>query len=464
MQRRSSARPPEHSPAPRVIGPVGGFAITAGSMLGIGIFLSPPIVAGQVGSTAVFLAVWAAGGLTALAGAVACGELGAMLPRAGGDYVFQYEALGPHVAFASGWALFAAIFCGSIAAMSVALCTYQLPTLIGVDLSRPVLDLPWGALSGAQAAALVLVPALTLLNALGASPSARTQALLTLVPIAVLAVFSAVAVLRGGAPPVPPEYTAPALTLGGLVLAYNAVYFAYSGWINVIYVGGEVREPGRTIPRALVGGTLAVTTLYLFLCLGFVRVLGMPGLAGAGEAGSATAGILGGDAARVVLTLLIASALLASINGTILGGARVAFAMARRGHVWSGLGDVSGPGGAPRAALLAQAAIAMALILSGRFEDLLHMTSLTMVLTGALTVSCVFVLRARQPERPRPYRASGYPWLPALYVASCALVIGVMLQRAVVGEEGARYPLLGVALFAAAYVGSRALTRRPGAA
>jgi len=449
----------EDAVAPRVIGPLGGFAIVAGSMLGIGIFLSPPIVAGHVASSTVFLAVWAAGGLTALAGAVACGELGAMLPRAGGDYVFQHEALGPSVAFASGWALFAAIFCGSIAAMSVAICSYQVPTLLGVDLSGPVASLPWGPLSGAQAAALVLVPALTLLNALGARPSARTQTVLTLVPIGALVLFSGFAIVRGGAPE-PSDAAAPALTLGGLVLAYNAVYFAYSGWINVIYVGGEVREPGRNIPGALIGGTLAVTALYLLLCFGFLRVLGMAGLPTAGEAGSATAGLLGGDLARTGMTVLIASALLASINGTILGGARVAYAMAGRGHMPRTLSGVAGAGAAPRAALWTQAGIAMALIVSGGFEDLLQMTSLTMVLTGALTVSCVFVLRRRQPDAPRPYRATAYPWLPGLYVASCALVIGVMLSRAAADEPGARYPLLGLAIFAAAFAVHRWRSRR----
>ncbi len=449
----------EAARAPRVIGPVGGFAIVAGSMLGIGIFLSPPIVAGHVASPAIFLAVWAAGGLTALAGAVACGELGAMLPRAGGDYVFQYEALGPSVAFASGWALFAAIFCGSVAAMSVAICSYQLPALIGVDLSGALVNLPWGPLSGAQGAALVLVPALTFLNTLGARPSARSQSLLTLVPIAALAIFSAVAVVRGGAPE-SPAAPAPMLTLGGLVLAYNAVYFAYSGWINVIYVGGEVKQPGRNIPGALVGGTLAVTALYLLLCAGFLRVLGMDGMASAGEAGSATAGVLGGDGARRALTVLIASALLASINGTILAGARVAYAMAGRGHMPSRLSGIAKHGGAPRAALWTQAGIAMLLIVSGGFEDLLQMTSLTMVLTGALTVSCVFVLRRTRPELPRPYRATAYPWLPGLYVVSCALVIAVMLARAAAAEPGARYPLLGLAIFAAAFAGHRLISRR----
>ena len=449
----------EAAPVPRVIGPLGGFAIVAGSMLGIGIFLSPPIVAGYVAAPALFLSVWAAGGLTALAGAVACGELGAMLPRAGGDYVFQYEAFGPSVAFASGWALFTAIFCGSIAAMSVAICSYQLPALLGVELSGVVLELPWGPLSRAHLAALVLVPVLTFLNTLGAQPSARTQAVLTFVPIAALTLFSVLAVARGGAPAAPAA-AVPALTLGGLVLAYNAVYFAYSGWINVIYVGGEVSEPGRNIPRALIGGTLAVTALYLLLCTGFLRVLGMEGIASAGEAGSATAGVLGGDTAKLALTALIASALLASINGTILGGARVAFAMAERGHMPSRLGGIAGHGDAPRAALWTQAAIAMLLIVSGGFEDLLQMTSLTMVLTGALTVSCVFVLRRKRPELPRPYRATAYPWLPGLYVASCALVMGVMLTRAVVGEPGARYPLLGLAIFVAAFGGHRLLSRQ----
>ena len=185
-----------------MIGPLGGFAIVAGSMLGIGIFLSPPIVAQTVAEPLPFLLVWAAGGVTALAGAVACGELGAMFPRAGGDYVFQYEAYGRSVAFASGWTLFAAIFCGSIAAMSVGLCTYQLPALLGVDLAAFAVPLPGGAvLDGTRLAAIALVVGLTLLNVRGARPAAGTQAALTLVPIAALALFSLWALLRGGAPP-----------------------------------------------------------------------------------------------------------------------------------------------------------------------------------------------------------------------------------------------------------------------
>jgi APA family basic amino acid/polyamine antiporter len=444
----------------RVIGPLGGFAIVSGSMLGIGIFLSPPIVAKYVAEPLPFLLVWVAGGLTALAGAVACGELGAMFPRAGGDYVFQYETYGQSIAFASGWALFAAIFCGSIATMSVGLCTYQLPALLGVDLAAHGVTLPGGLqLDGTRLAAVGLVVMLTLLNVRGARPSAGTQTALTLVPIGALVVFSVWALARTGAPPEPSSTAAPALTLGGLVLAYNAVYFAYSGWINVIYVGGEVREPQRNIPRSLVLGSLSVSALYLLLCVSFLHVLGSAGVADAGEVGSATAGVLGGDTLRLGLTVLIASALVASINGTVLAGARVAQAMAERGALWSKLAAIDPKRSTPLRALWLQAGLSVALVASGSFENLLHLVSLTMVLTGSLTVSCVFVLRHTRPQAERPYRASGYPWLPGLYVLSSLVVIGVMLQRALTGQPGALLPLLGLAVFASAFLGHRAASR-----
>lgn len=450
----------EAAAAHRVIGPLGGFAIVAGSMLGIGIFLSPPIVAKHVAGPLPFLLVWAAGGLTALAGAVACAELGTLFPRAGGDYVFQHEAYGASVAFASGWALFAAIFSGSIATMTVALCTYQIPALIGIDLGRTLTTLPGGvALSGAQLAALGLIVALTALNTRGAGPSSATQSALTLLPVGVLVVFALWAIAHGGALPEPPSSAVPALSLGGLVLAYNAVYFAYSGWINVIYVGGEVRQPDRNIPFALIVGSLAVTALYLLLCTGFLRVLGLGGIRETFEAGSATAGVLGGASIEIALTLMIACALLASVNGTVLGGARVAVAMAEGGAISAGLAAVDPRSGAPNRALWVQAAIACALVTSGRFEDLLNLVSLTMVLTGTLTVSCVFVLRRTRPELPRPYRTTGYPWLPGIYVASSVVVIAVMLQRLFAGEPGAAYPLLGVALFCTALAGHRLATR-----
>jgi APA family basic amino acid/polyamine antiporter len=444
----------QESERERVIGATGGFAVVAGSMLGIGIFLSPPIVAGQVDSTILFYFLWFFGGVIALAGAVACAELGAMMPRSGGDYVFQYEAFGPSVAFASGWVLFAAVFAGSIATMSVGLCTYQIPVLFGVDLSTNVLVLPWGhPITGSECAALTLVVALTVINTLGASVSTRMQTVLTAVPIAALALMSLYAIVVGGAPALGNESaeTSETLSLSKLVVSYMAVYFAYSGWINIIYVAGEVKQPGRNIPRSLIGGTVAVTILYLFLCFGFNRVLGLAGLSEAGEAGSATAALLGGEVGRIAITLLIALALAASINGTVLGGARVAFAMAGKGAIWSRLGTLGGRNRVPIAALWLQMAISVGLILTGTFEDLYFMVSMAMSVTGTLTVASVFVLRRRAPEWPRPYRATGYPWLPGLYIVSSIFALGVMGKEAIYGDADAWYSLIGLIVLVVAY-------------
>lgn len=441
--------------SPRVIGALSGFAIVAGSMVGIGIFLSPPIVASHISSAPLFFAMWALGGLISLAGAVACAELGTMMPKAGGDYVYQYEAYGPSTAFASGSVLFAAIFCGSIATLAVGLCTYQIPTLLGLDFSVQALPLPFGdGLSWSELAAIVVVLVLTTLNTRGAQLSARTQTTLTLLPIALFTVFAIALMLRG--PSVAPAATDAAaesipLTAHGLAVSYMAIYFAYSGWINIIYVAGEVAEPGRNIPRSLISGTLAITLLYLLLCGGFYEALGMVGLREAGEAGTATATLLGGEAGRYTVTTLIACALTACTNATVLGGARVAYAMARHGALFRGLGALEGTRQAPLRALWTQAAISCLLIVSGTFEQLMTMVSLAMVVTGTLTVSSVFMLRGKQPERARPYRATGYPVLPGLYIVASLLTIGIMAWRAVAGEKGAWVPVFGLLILTGAY-------------
>ncbi len=445
---------------PRVIGSVAGFAIVAGSMLGIGIFLVPAEVAGYLQAPWAFLLMWAVGGLLAFAGAVACAELGAMLPHAGGDYVFQREAFGPSAAFASGWVLFGAIFTGSIAAMGVSLAKFQLPVLLGsAGWEAPV----WGGVTGVQLIGVGLILAVTLLNSLGTRLSAGAQTLLTLVPLVVLAglaVLVVTGVLEPHAAPAAPMTTPREITLGGVVLAYVAVYFAYSGWNSVIYVAGEVRAPGRTLPRALLGGTVVVTALYLLLCAAFLVALGMDGVRSAGEAGTATAGAIAGDAGRVVVTSLIAMALLAGLNGTVLGGARVLYAMSKGGAFVRFAGELSPRTGAPARALWLQAGWASILVLSGSFEEIISLSSLAMMITGSLTIASLFVLRWRFPDRPRPYRAAGYPWLPGLYLLSSAVVIAVMLGRAMGDTPRAWFPLLGLGILATAFATHRLWSHR----
>ena len=431
-------------PQPRSIGPLGAVAIVAGTMLGVGILLTPPLVAAATGSAWAFYGLWIAGAVTALSGAVAYAELGAAWPRAGGDVVFQREAFGPSLAFASGSVTFGLAFAGSIAAMAVAVGQYQAQTLIDAS-GLPLFLGPHGP----QVIGCALILLLTLVNALGARVATALQVACTFVPLVALAALALWGLATAGPPP--PAATPEPVSL---FAAFSAVYFTYAGWPAVVYLAGEVREPGRTLPLGMLGGTVLVTALYLLLCAAFRGVLGPDGLAQAGEAGSALAGALLGRPGALAVTALVLLALLASINGTILGGGRVGQGMAEQGALPRALAAVSARTGAPTRSLWLQAALAVLLAATGSFETILSLTSLAMMVVGSLTVLALGVLRRTQPDHPRPYRATGYPWAPLIYLlASGATVVGTVATA----PAEALLPGIGVALLAVLAVAHRAL-------
>lgn len=432
-------------------------AIVAGSMLGVGIFLNPRLVAEQFASPWAFMAMWVLGGLIALSGAAAYAQLGSMFPRAGGDYVYLREAFGPAVAAAGGWILVVAVFPGSLATMAVALGQYQLPVLL--DSVGYVADSSFAGLSVAAWTALALVFALTVVNGLGAHLSGRAQVWMTVTPVAALALMAIYALVFGGdaavaevAMPVAAT-TSERSTFEAFTASYMAVYFAYSGWNAVGYVGGEVGDPARNIPLGLLGGTALVTVLYVMLCGAFVGVMGMDGLRGTMESGSAMARVLFGDRAVIPIAALIAFAIVGSLNATVLAGARITFAMARDGALPSALGHVWSPTSTPARALLLQLMVSCLLIVSGTFEQLLAMTSLAMLVLGILTVSALFVLRARGVAEHVP--RFGYPLLPAVYLVFAFIVVGVSVRSGLrgLGEGGGRlddefvFSLIGLAVF-----------------
>ena len=452
----------------RLIGGPGAIAIVAGSMLGVGVFLTPRLVAAQVSGEAWFLAIWLGGGLLALAGAVAYAELGCMFPKAGGDYVYLRAAFGPSVAFASGWVLLAGVFCGSIASMSVAVCFYQLPVvlspLVELDTGQSWWSLPGTAItvSGAQTLACGLILLLTVLNVLGIRPAAWAQVLVTLVPILLLVGFSLYGLgfhERAAADPGADSPSRPT-NFGGLGIAFLNVYFAYAGWNSVAYVGGEIRRPGRNIPLGLLGGTWIVCLLYLLLCWTFARVLGMDGLAESFDAGTATARAVLGEGADFWVALVILVALFGSVNATIMGGARIVYAMAGDGILPKALGRLSHRQ-VPGLALWLQALLSIALVLSGSFEVLIQLTSVAMFVLAGSAVLALFRLRGRDPLRERPYRATGYPYLPGLFVVVSVVVVGLKVWEFVRGlvaggtTRADTLPLLGLFLFAVLFLGHR---------
>ena len=464
-EHRSGERDPPAGPAAddRSLGPLAAMSLVAGTMLGIGIFIAPPDVARSIDHPVTFVLMWALGGLSALCGALSVAELGAMMPRAGGDYPYLRRAYGPGVAFAAGWLQLLAIFPGSLATMAVGTASYQLPVVLGPAYGiGDALGMPE---ANAALWAVIIIVGFTALNHVGVVLSGVLQVVLTVVPLGVLLVASLYVLgggtdqsglstgLSTGAPITLPSLSAAAA-------AFLGVYFAYSGWNAAIFVGGEIRDPTRNVPRSLVGGTLGVTVLYLLLCLGFVAVLGIGELATAGEAGSAVARRLFGTVGELTITVLIVLAMLGSINGCVLTGSRIGYAMAEHGDFTQTAAVLHRRYGTPVVALWVQAAIAVALVATHGFEHLIKYTSAAMLITGTLTVLAVMILRRTMPDAPRPYRTWGYPVTPLLYAVSSVFVLGVFAVR--IFEDGADRDwsvLLAVAWFGGALLWHRARRR-----
>jgi APA family basic amino acid/polyamine antiporter len=460
---KAPVRDPDHVET-RTLGGWPALALVAGSMLGIGIFIAPPVVATHFDQPGPFLFLWLCGGLSALFGALSVAELGAMLPRAGGDYPYLRLAWGPGFAFAAGWLQLLAIFPGSLAVMAVGTAQFQLPVILGDTFYLPeALGLP-GTNVGFWS--VVMIAGLTALNHIGIVVSGRAQVLLTGVPVAIL-LLACLGVLAhqgtsGGAWATAGEFHAPGASAAAL--AFLPVYFAYSGWNAAIFVGGEVRDPGRNLPRALVGGTLGVTLLYLLICVGFLSVFPMEKLAHVGEAGTAAARALFGGFGVLIVTVLIVLAMLGSINGTVLTGSRIAYAMAKQGHCFASAGRRSPRYGTPVVALWLQAAWSLVLVASGTFEELMSYASAAMLITGTLTVLAVIRLRRKMPDTFRPYRTWGYPITPLLYAGSSILVLVIPSLSAVseTGDLRSLHPsvLLATAWFVGGLVVHRLWFRR----
>jgi APA family basic amino acid/polyamine antiporter len=403
-------------------------SLVAGSMLGIGIFIMPAQVASNVGGPWAFLAMWLIGGLAALFGALCLAELGAMRPRSGGDYEFLHIGWGSGIAFAVGWLQLLVIFPGSLASVSVATANFQLPVMLG-DWAGGEVALLGMTIPTPRLTAAALIVLLTIINHFGVRVAGWIQVLVTVVPIAVLLI---VCLYVFGVSGLGQAFDSSGTTehggLAALGHAYLKVYFAYSGWNAAIYVAGEIQDPGRNMPRALVGGTGIVTGLYMLLCLGFLVLFGFAALPQIGEAGTAAAVQLFGDTAVLAMALVIFLAMIGTLNGAVLIGSRIAYAMAQRGDCIEIAGELHPRHGTPHVALWLQTAITLVLIFSPfDLNQLVDYTSTAMLISGTLTVLSVMVLRRKQPDVPRPYKLTAYPWPAIGYAVSSVAVLGLVV-------------------------------------
>lgn len=405
-----------------------GLAVTVGNTIGAGILRAPGEVAARVPAVGPYLGVWIAGGAYALLGAISMAELGAMMPRSGGMYVYAHRALGRYAGFVVGWNDWIAT-CGSCAAVAVVIAEY--------------LGLASGGRRMMVAAALAL--GFALLQWRGVRAAGRAQEVTSLAKALLLLTLAAACFVL----PAPPRAVAATAADGllgaaAMVAALQAVIYTYDGWTGVVYFGGEVRDPGREIPRAMFGGVLAVTALYLLLNLAFLRVLPLHAMAGEALAAGAVARALFGALGDPVIRAVVVIGLLSSVHAFLLMAPRVLFAMARDGLV-SERAAVVNPGGTPTGALAASLLVVVLFIASGTFDDIIAVLAFFFVANYVIAFVGVFALRRREPHAERPYRAWGYPWTTALALAGS---LAFLVAAAVGDTRNSAYSLL---LLAASY-------------
>ncbi|MFN2564074.1 MAG: APC family permease [Gemmatimonadaceae bacterium] len=412
----------------RELGTVDGAALVVSTVVGVGIFVSPGIVAGLVPSPLPMLAVWAAGGLLALCGALVYAELAATYPAAGGEYVYIRRAFGPLAGFLSGWTSLVAGFSGAIAAAGVGFAEY-----LGrfVPLAAETSVLAAVGISGAQLTvtprALVAIGVIVLFSAVhlrGLGPGRVVNSALAALNVVTVLVLVAVGFAIGDAPARDWATESRPWTVGAWLLALIPVMFTYSGWNAPAYLGGEFREPGRSLPRAFLLGTCIVLALYLALVALYVHALGVGALARTTAVGDRAAAALLGRTGAMLLGPLVLAALASSVSAMVMTGPRVYYAMARDGALPAALARLSPTSGVPARALVAQSAWSCLLVITGAFEALLTYTGFAIVLFGGVAVASVFVLRRHDAALARPYRVWGYPLTPAAFVvASVAIVV-----------------------------------------
>jgi APA family basic amino acid/polyamine antiporter len=450
----------------RGLTPTDTTALVVGTVIGSGVFLKAAVMAQEVGTPGLVLAAWVAAGLLSLAGALTYAELGAMLPNAGGEYVYLRRSYGEAAAFLFGWQRFVVAGSASIASLGSGFAIF-LATFLPMDavwaereLSFLGQTLLW-QIGPRQLVAVGVILCLSLVNCVGIAFGGKVQSALTLLKISgigflVLGVFF----FSGSADWSHLATPAGARGWSGWALfgtAMLAALWAFDGWNNMPMAAGEVRDPGRNIPRALVGGMLVVMGIYLLANLAYFYALPLEEVISSNStrhraalpvASKAAVTFLGDSGGKLVALAFMVSAL-GALNGSILSNARVPYAMAGDGLFFTRMGVLGKVSRVPVRAVIVQALWSSVLALSGTFDQLTDCLLFASWIFYGLVTSSVFVLRRKLPDAPRPYRTLGYPLVPLAFVlVSAWLVVNTFVERRVESVAGIVLILLGLPVYA----------------
>jgi APA family basic amino acid/polyamine antiporter len=431
------------SELPRRIGGFTAGCLLVSSVVGSGIFTTTGFMARDLGDPWLILAIWFFGALLALAGALSYSELGTALPVAGGEYAYLRRAYGPLVGFLSGWTSFTIGFSAAIAAGAMSFAAYLLQLVPFHSENGPL----------STGIALTLIWVVTGFHLAGAGSGGFLQRLLTILNIgAILILVVGVLMLGKGnwnhfslsAPDITPGF-------GTTMVSLIFVTYAYSGWNAAAYVAGEIVDPGRTIPRAMIGGTLFVGLLYLvvngiYLYALPVTELGQPPIL---PVASKVAAAMLGPAGTLLVTVLLCLSIAGAVSAMVWAGPRVYYAMACDGVIPARFSETAGLSGTPLNAIVLQSLWASVLILSGTFERLVIYSGVVLAVFSALAVGSVMVIRRQSPELARPYRVPLYPLIPLCYVVlSASIAVYGLIERPIEAGLGIATVMAGVPLYA----------------
>jgi len=452
-----SEKPSQQPSLIRGLGLLDSVLLLVSGIIGSSIFLTAKDIAGPLPHPFWFFLVWVLGGAISLCACVAFAELGSMFPDSGGQYIYLREAYGDLVAFLYGWMLFMVANGGTIAALSVASAAYMGRIVPSISQDHVIFSLLGVAFTRAHAVGLLLIAILTYVNVVGLRWGALLQNVSTWTKFTAMAAFVGLGFVVGKGhwshfTTAPAGGLSMGLSPGQLISALGvgliAVFWAYDGWVYITWVAGEVKEPRRNVPLAMVLGVLAVGAIYLAMNMTYVYALPLNEVAKYETIAHAAAATLFSPQAAVWLSAMIAVSCFSAAASCTLSGSRVYLAMAQDGAFFPSMARIHPKWRTPAFSLIGQGIWAALLTVSGRYDQLYTYVIFGMVLSYTLTVIGLFVLRWKRPDVPRPYRCTGYPWLPALYVLLGSIwILNTIIRRPAEALASAIVVLVGVPFY-----------------
>jgi len=467
---------PAQTALTRGVGAWGAIAVNVANMIGTGVFLKTRVMTCNVGSAKTVLVVWIAAGLLSLAGTFSYSEIAAMMPEAGGDYVYLRRAYGRAVAFLYGWMTFAVAKAGSQAALAVGLAIFMNVAMGGVLEHWRVQGSLLGhhlGISGLTLVALATIWIVALINCASVSAGGRTAVALTVAKVALVLGVGIAAFafapgnwsnLQGSGLTGTCEGVADSARGGiaGFGAAMLGALWAYDGWNNVAPLSGEIRDPQRNLPRAFIGGMLVVASLYLFVNIAYFYALTPAEIASVPRTSSVATEVLKrflGPIAVSMTAIALMISSFGSLHASVLANSRVPFAMARDGLFFRGLARLSPRANVPARAIIAQAAWGSVLALSGSYDNLTDSVIFASWLFYGLSTASLFIFRRTMPDAPRPYKALGYPLVPVIFVlVTAALLVNTFIAAPREALQGMAVLIAGLPLY---WYWSRRLTSIP---